>query len=105
MSYFLSTLDRRENFSRSCELVSRVDTQREPARILVLLDEPIDGQVYGKSGIAIDMLVLVPRHVGGEIYPEIRTPCHVHICIPKPDSTWEDGPYDTLDWGVVTATR
>jgi hypothetical protein len=98
----LSTFDRRENFSRGCEFVSRVDLGREPARILLVLDEPCDGNVYGKSAIPIETLVLVPRHVGGELYPNLRSPCHVHMCVPKLNGTWVDGPYDVVDWGIVT---
>lgn len=86
-----------------CELVSRVEVDREPARILVVLDEPIAGEVYGRGPTSIETLVLVPRHVGGELYPTLRSPCHVHMCVPKSDGTWENGPYDILDWGIVTA--
>jgi len=102
VKYLLATFDRRENFSRGCELVSPVHVRTNPSGILVTLDDPIDGYVYDKGGRSIDMLVLLPRHVGGEIYPNLRSPCHVHMCIPKMNGTWEDGPYEILDCGILT---
>jgi hypothetical protein len=104
MRYRISTFDGRVDYVSTCEYVSQVDLQRYPAKVLVKLEPPFPEEAYAFLGVAqVSQLVLSPRHQGAAIFPKIsESPCHVHMCTPKPGGTWEAGPYRILDWGVLT---
>ena len=97
----LRSTELREPLVLDCEFLRHVDDGGVPDKILVRVDPPIPGYVYG-SATDLDRVVLAPRHKGASLYPEVSEwLCYVHICLPKEDGDWEHGPFRIADWGVI----
>ncbi len=85
----------------SCTFLSYIFDKTKPNKMLVRVEPSIPNYVY-QTQKDIDRVVVAPRHAGVSIYPEVSEwPCYVHICVPKKNASWEDGPYDVLDWGML----
>jgi len=83
------------------QFVQAFFSDKEPTRILVKLENPIPAGVYNLKE-DIQQLILSPHFQGHTIYPLIEPyPGHVYMAIPKEDGTWEEGPYDIIDWGIL----
>jgi hypothetical protein len=102
--YRISTFDRLQDYVSERAYVAQVDLQRHPSKVLVKIEPPFPTEAWSSLGYAeISQRVLAPRHQGASIFPMIsESPCHVHMCVPKPGGTWENGPYAILEWGTLS---
>lgn len=99
--FTLRSTELREAWTRTCEVLRLVDDGSKPKKILVRVDPPVPGYLYGSTE-DLDRFVLAPRHRGASIYPKVSEwPCHVHVCLPKEGGTWDRGPYRIADWGLI----
>jgi hypothetical protein len=70
-------------------------------KLLVEIDPPFPGYVYGLAH-DLSRVVLAPRHQGSRLAPNISEwPCRVHICLPKEGGDFKNGPFRILDWGII----
>jgi hypothetical protein len=100
-SFTLRSTELREPWIRTCHFLRHVDEGAVPDKILVRVDLPVPGYLYG-SATDLDHFVLAPRHSGASLYPDVSEwPCHVHVCVPKEHGTWDSGPYRIADWGLM----
>jgi hypothetical protein len=99
--FTLRSTELREPWTRTCDVLGQVDEGTGPNKILVQVDPPVPGFLYG-SVADLDQFVLAPRHTGASIYPDVSEwPCHVYVCLPKEGGTWDRGPYRIADWGLM----
>jgi hypothetical protein len=99
--FTLRSTELREPWTRTCEFLRHVDEGAGPDKILVRVDPPVPGYLYGSTA-DLDRFVLAPRHKGASLYPDVSEwPCHVHVCLPKEGGTWDRGPYRIADWGLI----
>jgi len=74
-------------------------------KLLIELNPPFPGHYYGKQN-DLEQVVIVPRYEGTHLVPEVSEwPCRVHICIPDEDGDWINGPFRSLDWGMIEQTK
>lgn len=92
-----STELRNYDFKHTCRIVKVVERNK----ILVELSPPIPGYIYD-LGKDLETLILAPRFEGSYLVPKISEwPCRVYMCIPQKEGSWENGPYQILDWGII----
>jgi len=90
-----------ENTIHRCTFVKAILKEGDFPKILVSIAPPIPKYFYQLLNEDLDLLVLAPRLQGSLVYPEISDPCYVYMCIPKKGGSWENGPWDILDWGEI----
>lgn len=97
----LRSIELRNPILHSCRVIQILEEGGGPAKLLVEIDPPAACAPYGREG-TLSRMVLAPRHRGVTLAPQISEwPCHVHMCAPKPGGTWTEGPFDSLDWGLL----
>jgi len=90
-----------ENTNHKCSFEQPILREGDYPKILVSIDPPIPSHFYKVLQEDLTLLVLAPRLQGCTVYPEISKPCYIYMCIPKKGGTWQDGPWEVLDWGEV----
>jgi hypothetical protein len=101
----LRSIEQRAPTLHACRVLQRVDDGGAPDKLLVEIDPSAPGNLYKYTG-DLSRVVLAPRHKGVTLYPQVSEwPCHVHICVPKGDGTWTEGPFEIADWGVLEQVR
>jgi hypothetical protein len=74
---------------------------KPPGKVLVVVDPPFRGHLYERRD-DVSQLVLAPRFEGSAIVPRISEwPLRVYMLVPKKGGTWNAGPFDILDWGIL----
>lgn len=69
-------------------------------KIRVNLDKAIPANIYNTAE-DLKELIISPHFEEHYVYPEIKPlPCYVYMMAPK-NGTWEEGPYEILDWGII----
>jgi hypothetical protein len=85
-----------------CESAGVVPDGALHPRIYVLVNPPVPAHVYDTPN-DLDTLVLAPRHKGSSLYPSVSEwPCYVYVCLPSKTGDWKAGPFDILDWAVIS---
>ena len=99
--FTLRSIELRDPILHRCHVIQTLDDGHGSGKLLVELDPPAPGHVYGRA-TDVDRVVLAPRHKGAALVPSVSEwPCHVHVCVPRGGGTWDSGPFEVLDWAVI----
>jgi len=95
---------------RRCIRIKRLAGDGRDDYLLVRVDPPFFGLLYGLGGQDIHHVILAPRFSGDSLFPIKRWPIFVHVAralVPDPDtrSILHQGELDEIGWGEVYATE
>lgn len=84
--FLASTEDTRLTEPHRCWRMHRVANPTRDDLLLVKIDPPLSGQVFGKSGQDLTYVWLATRHQGASLFPISRWPVYVHVACPLVDN-------------------
>ena len=64
---------------RRCEVIKRLGGEDRDDYLLVGIDPPLNGQVFGLGGHDLDQVIVATRHQGESLFPITRWPVFVHV--------------------------
>lgn len=64
---------------RRCEAIKRLRGEDRDDYLLIGIDPPLNGQVFGLGGRDLDQVVVATRHRGDSLFPINRWPVFVHV--------------------------
>jgi len=74
---------------RKCYTIKRISGQYRDDYLLIKIDPPIIGQLYGLGDQDIDKVIVATRHEGFSLFPITKWPVYVHVArllIDNPES-------------------
>jgi hypothetical protein len=95
---------------RSCKRIKRIRSDNRDDLLLVKVEPPLTGQVYGLGGRDIDTLLIATRHKGDSLF-SIRTwPVFVHVArllIEDPERREQihDNEFESIAWAELYRTK
>jgi hypothetical protein len=64
---------------RRCRAIKRLRGDDRDDYLLISIDPPLSGQVFGLGGRDIDQAIVATRHQGESLFPIKRWPVFVHV--------------------------
>ena len=64
---------------RACSVIKRLCGEKRDDYVLVSIDPPLIGQVYGLGGRDIHHVIVATRHQGDSLFPIEEWPAFVHV--------------------------
>ncbi|KAF0163897.1 MAG: hypothetical protein FD157_2576 [Rhodocyclaceae bacterium] len=95
---------------RSCKRIKRVRSDNRDDLLLVRVEPPLIGQIYGLGGSDIDTLLVATRHKGDSLFPAKEWPVFVHVArlfIENPEEREQihDNEFESIGWAELYATE
>jgi len=96
--------------SRSCKRIKRVRSDNRDDLLLVKVEPPLIGQLYGLGGRDIDTLLIATRHKGDSLFPIGKWPVFVHVArllIENPERREQihDDEFESIAWAELYRTK
>ena len=109
--FFLSTAGENQELSspRACWAKDRLRDQVRDDYLLIEIEPPLIGQMYGLGGQDITRLILSTRFEGESLFPFKEWPCHVYVARILDDVITKTlvftlGQVELIAWGTVFRT-
>ena len=64
---------------RRCEAIKRLRGEDRDDYLLIGIDPPLNGQVFGLGARDLDQVIVATRHRGDSLFPINRWPVFVHV--------------------------
>jgi hypothetical protein len=95
---------------RSCKRIKRVRSDNRDDLLLVKVEPPLIGQVYGLGERNIDTLLVATRYKGDTLFPIKRWPVFVHVArllIENPERRQKihDNEFESIGWAELYRTE
>ncbi|GAO37568.1 hypothetical protein SCT_3001 [Sulfuricella sp. T08] len=95
---------------RSCKRVKRLRSDSRDDLLLIRIDPPLIGQLYGLGGREIDNVLVATRHKGDSLFPIKGWPVLVHVArllIDNPDERDQvhDNEFESIAWAELYETE
>jgi hypothetical protein len=95
---------------RSCKRIKRVRSDNRDDLLLVKVEPPLIGQLYGLGGRDIDTLLVATRHKGDSLFPISKWPVSVHVArllIENPERREQihDNEFESVAWAELYRTK
>jgi hypothetical protein len=95
---------------RSCKRIKRVRSDNRDDLLLVKVEPPLIGQVYGLGGRDIDTLLIATRHKGDSLFPIGTWPVFVHVArllIENPERREQvhNNEFESIAWAELYRTK
>jgi hypothetical protein len=95
---------------RSCMRIKRVRSDSRDDLLLVKVEPPLIGQLYGLGGRDIDTLLIATRHKGDSLFPIRKWPVFVHVArllIENPERREQihDNEFESIAWAELYRTK
>jgi hypothetical protein len=95
---------------RSCKRIKRVRSDNRDDLLLVKVEPPLIGQLYGLGGRDIDTLLIASRHKGHSLFPIRKWPVFVHVArllIENPEQREQihDDEFESIAWAELYRTK
>ena len=95
---------------RSCKRIRRVHSDNRDDLLLVKVDPPFAGQVYGLGGRDIDTLLIATRYKDDSLFPVTKWPVFVHVArllIENPERREKihDDEFESVAWAELYRTE
>lgn len=95
---------------RSCKRIKRVRSDNRDDLLLVKVEPPLIGQLYGLGGRDIDTLLIATRHKGDSLFPIRKWPVFVHVArllIENPERREQihDNEFESIAWAELYRTK
>ncbi len=95
---------------RSCKRIKRVGSDNRDDLLLVKVEPPLVGQLYGLGGRDIDTLLIATRHKGDSLFAIQKWPVFVHVArllIENPERREQihDNEFESIAWAELYRTE
>ena len=95
---------------RSCKRIKRVRSDNRDDWLLIKVEPPLIGQLYGLGGRDIDTLLVATRLQGDSLFPIENWPVFVHVArllIENPEQREKirDNEFEPIAWAEIYRTK
>ena len=108
--FLASTEGYRLEEPRSCKCIKRVRSDNRDDLLLVNIEPPLIGQLYGLGDRDIDTLLLATRHKGESLFPIDKWPVFVYVARlfidnPQQRDQVHDNEFELIAWAELYRTK
>ena len=95
---------------RRCKRIKRLRSNNRDDLLLVKVDPPLVGQLYGLGERDIDTLLVATRHKGDSLFPIKEWPVFVHVARllvdhPEEREQIDDNEFESIAWAELYPTE